>query len=398
MTITTRRRPRPAATATILSLLSTLTAGSYERVETSRLRFLALGDWGGQDTYPYYTEEQWETAGGMSRVAAATINSDEEDDEKARDRPAASFVVSLGDNFYWNGFEDDVDHEMRFQETFEKVYHHQELQLPWYIIAGNHDYCGDVTKQLKFSEDPNTRWSFPDYNHRIVREFSINDNNNESDEEQPPPVKLEIILIDTIQLAGNLCYPNENAFAESYFAPPPGVSHDEALTARAATTMDWIEVALTESDADYLLVVGHYPIYSACDHGGTKELAETLDPLLKEHGVTAYISGHEHCQFHFEHESMNYFLSGTGHDCCYGSGMKQFMPKGGELKYLLTDSTPYSGSSGVKGGFVSFDVTREEMVVSIHRENGDVLYDTSLLPRDQVFKTGKASEIVVEIE
>lgn len=47
------------------------------------------------------------------------------------DRPPASFVLSLGDNFYWNGFEEGVDVEMRYQETFEKVYSHPELQMPW---------------------------------------------------------------------------------------------------------------------------------------------------------------------------------------------------------------------------------------------------------------------------
>ena len=144
-----RRRSPPAPRATtavavataplLLALLSeypppalgsdgrAYTALDFEAIDSSRLRFVAIGDWGGQDTYPYYTEEQWETAQGMARVAS----SGGAGGEGGRDRPAASFVLSLGDNFYWNGFQEGVDVELRYRETFENVYHHPELQLPW---------------------------------------------------------------------------------------------------------------------------------------------------------------------------------------------------------------------------------------------------------------------------
>ena len=185
-------------------------------------------------------------------------------------------------------------------------------QIIRYVIAGNHDYCGDITKQIDFTET-NKRWSFPDYNHRIVREFSVDDNS--------PPVTLEIIMIDTIQLAGNICFPEDNGggteggpptsswTAEEYFQPPPGVDVNNAEAVNtAAITLEWVKNALKESKADYLMVAGHYPIHSACSHGGTPELLKNLDPFLKEYGVTAYLSGHEHCQFHFEHQAMNYIL------------------------------------------------------------------------------------------
>ena len=245
-----------------------------------------------------------------------------------------------------------------------------------YVIAGNHDYCGDITKQLEFTET-NERWSFPDFNHRIIREFAIDENT--------PPVKLEILMIDTIHLAGNICFPEEpgSFTAEEYFAPPPGPDlNDEEAINTAAVTLEWIKNALQESDADYLIVAGHYPIYSACSHGGTPELLKNLDPLLKEYGVTTYLSGHEHCQFHFAHEDMNYILSGIGHDCCYSSVMKSALPKGGELLHLVADDTDFSGSSGVRGGFISFEVSRDEMIFYAHRENGDVLHQSKFKPRD----------------
>jgi tartrate-resistant acid phosphatase type 5 len=81
------------------------------------LRFLAIGDWGGLDHFPYHTKEQMETADGMARVASEY---------------ESEFVLALGDNFYYAGLKGDTEEaNMRFQETFEKVYSHDELMVPW---------------------------------------------------------------------------------------------------------------------------------------------------------------------------------------------------------------------------------------------------------------------------
>ena len=81
------------------------------------LRFLAIGDWGGVDHFPYHTKEQMETADGMAKVAS---------------EHESEFVLALGDNFYYAGLKGDADEaSMRFQETFEKVYSHDELMVPW---------------------------------------------------------------------------------------------------------------------------------------------------------------------------------------------------------------------------------------------------------------------------
>ncbi len=165
-----RRDPSPPALVVVLSsflFLSSpnLTPASYSLVAggtserdvivagtttaSRRLRFLAIGDWGGQSTPPYYTEGQLETARGMARVAAAVVSDDgaadlggdDENDENENGRsrrPAASFVLALGDNFYWSGIGDD-DYEgysqMRYEETFDKVYGHPDLHVPWWVCC-----------------------------------------------------------------------------------------------------------------------------------------------------------------------------------------------------------------------------------------------------------------------
>lgn len=239
------------------------------------------------------------------------------------------------------------------------------LSVCRYIMAGNHDYCGDVTKQLEYAKQESTLWEYPDYSYNIVKEFKAKDGSEVK--------KVEILMIDTEHIAG---YFDCNRDDQDY---PEGIKPN--LQTKA---LSFIEDTLNNSSVDYLLVAGHYPVFSACSNGNTDELIQKLDPLLRKYGVTAYISGHEHCQFHYNYENMDYLLTGIGKDCCYGSEEKKNLPDGGELNYLLADDSDYSGSSGVKGGFASFDVGDEDMIARMHIETGETIYETKLLPRTKI--------------
>ena len=93
-----------------------------------------------------------------------------------------------GDNFYFDGVKNDQD--FRFSKTFEDVYTDKSLQIPWYVIAGNHDHHRNVSGEIDYTR-LSKRWNFPDYYHSHV--FSI-----------PGTSKtLQIVLIDTILLCGN---------------------------------------------------------------------------------------------------------------------------------------------------------------------------------------------------
>lgn len=68
----------------------------------SSLRFLVLGDWGGQEESPYTTPAEVELAGVMGKKAAEI---------------GSQFTLALGDNFYSHGVTDVND--KRFKETYE---------------------------------------------------------------------------------------------------------------------------------------------------------------------------------------------------------------------------------------------------------------------------------------
>ncbi len=88
---------------------------------------------------------------------------------------------------------------------------------------------------------------------------------------------------------------------------PPAV--DEAQWA-------WVAATLNASRADWLIVVGHHPVWSAGEYGPTWILVERLLPLMEAAGVALYICGHEHQMEHFRAEphpsSVDFLVVGNG--------------------------------------------------------------------------------------
>ncbi|KAJ3397730.1 Tartrate-resistant acid phosphatase type 5 [Lobulomyces angularis] len=69
-------------------------------------------------------------------------------------------VLALGDNFYEFGVQDVND--SKFQKYWRDVYKGSILDIPWYIVQGNHDWRGNPDAQLKFAETQDN-WIYPDF-------------------------------------------------------------------------------------------------------------------------------------------------------------------------------------------------------------------------------------------
>eukprot|EP00913_Durusdinium_trenchii_P035692 g33397.t1 len=74
----------------------------------------------------------------------------------------------------------------------------------------------------------------------------------------------------------------------------------------------WLFSGLAESTADWRIVLGHHPVYSAGNHGVTEVLLSELDPKLRELGVPVYFAGHDHSKQVIYWEGMSYVISGSG--------------------------------------------------------------------------------------
>ena len=206
------------------------------------LTLLFVGDWGGEsDAIPTNAAQQADAA-GMSTIAAATN---------------AQGVVLLGDNFYYRGVEKNTS--VRFQETFEEVYTPAAfLDLPFYVVAGNHDHLGDVQAQIDY-HDKSLRWHFPSLFYLLPFNFTSSTGVRR---------RLDLVMIDTVNLAGACAVD---------FPGCPLLGPADPVAAEAQWA--WLNATLGNSTADHLVVGGHFPVYRPARAIGPVLLSQTRLPL-----------------------------------------------------------------------------------------------------------------------
>ncbi|ETO19640.1 hypothetical protein RFI_17587 [Reticulomyxa filosa] len=152
-----------------------------------------------------------------------------------------------------------------------------------------------------------SRWKYPDYWYSTV--WAIPDTS--------PPRTIEIIMIDTVTMCGQQ--------QDWEYCAKRGIAQSDCkLEIDGPTDVDaaqdeweWLQLQLEQSTADFLIVNGHYPVYSIAEHGPTDCLVEQLQPWLEQYNVTAYVSGHDHT---FEYinvsgDYVNYIVTGGAHVC-----------------------------------------------------------------------------------
>ncbi|KAL5022375.1 hypothetical protein ScPMuIL_001530 [Solemya velum] len=147
------------------------------------------------------------------------------------------FIV-LGD---WGGRVENVN-DKRFRDTFEDVFDSPYFNIPWYMLAGNHDHRGNVSAQIAYSQI-SSKWTFPHYYYKQTKRI-VGSN-----------VTLDILMLDTVILCGQA--------DDEMVQQPTGVSNQTFAEQQWA----WLTNELATSRATYLLVAGHFPIYSIGVHG-----------------------------------------------------------------------------------------------------------------------------------
>ena len=234
--------------------------------------------------------------------------------------------------------------------------------IPFYFVAGNHDWIGNVTAQIEYSnldlgDNRYHRWNFPNYYYS--KQFTVpmsNDHDDNYDNDyninSSYTSTLEIIMIDTVILCdhGSESQQTQDAWL-------------------------WIKDTLTASIADYVIVAGHYPIWSVGHHGPKQCLVDKLRPLLLKHGVQLYMNGHDHTMEYIEeefHSAIGYVTTGAGHRCNRTDIKSSQIPE----KSLIYHDCHYN-----KGGFARVGVDSNGM--SVHYYLGDsneVTFSTRMFP------------------
>jgi hypothetical protein len=137
--------------------------------------------------------------------------------------------------------------------------------------------------------------------------------------------------------------------------------------------MAWIENELkSRPDFDWMIVVGHYPLYSVGENGDQKSMKNALKDLLEQYQVDLYLSGHDHTLQHLIKNDLHYLISGNG---------AQTGDIDGKTK---ADSVLFSKADP---GFSYHQIFGNTMQVEFIDQNGNVLHSytqTSKRPKNSV--------------
>ena len=179
-------------------------------------------------------------------------------------------VIAAGDVHHFEGVRSVND--PLWMTNYELIYSHPELMIPWYAILGNHEYRGNTQAVLDYSK-VSARWNVPDRYYTFAME---NDG-----------VTVRFVMVDTAPLL--------DKYREDTEKYPDACKQD------MNKQLSWIDSVLTAAKEDWVLVVGHHPIYAETgkDDSERLDLQKRLDSILRKHkNVDMYLCGHIH---NFQH-------------------------------------------------------------------------------------------------
>ncbi|CAG8461918.1 15312_t:CDS:2 [Acaulospora colombiana] len=257
------------------------------------LNFLAFGDWGQRGN----ATGQPQVAQGMKIWA---------------DKYKVDFLLNLGDSFYQDSgstvpFNDTKDHEgvLSINDPKWKTYWLDEYggnlrKIPWYSVAGNHDWYTNVTAEVDYFWDVDWRFFLPSLYY--VRRVYFG----------PKNTCAVFIHIDT-----DPYYYNYTSYNSTNNLKKTLLQLKLNEVSEIKSRLKWIEDQLIKAqDADWIFVVGHHPLEGFCQlQSPNYYLMYLLPPVFKKYGVSAYFNGHSHELSYSAANStspVTYFCSGAG--------------------------------------------------------------------------------------
>lgn len=178
-------------------------------------------------------------------------------------------ILALGDIHHFDGVASISD--PLWLTNYERVYSHPELMIEWCPILGNHEYRGCTQAVVNYTS-VSRRWMMP--SRYYERTFADNG------------VSVKVVLIDTTPLIDK--YRTDTT------------TYPDTYKQDVARQLQWLDSVLSVSNSDWTIVAGHHPIYADTQKNTTErtDLQQRVEPLLREHRVDIYLSGHIH---NFQH-------------------------------------------------------------------------------------------------
>ena len=196
------------------------------------------------------------------------------------------FVVAAGDIHHFEGVQSVSD--PLWMTNYELIYTHPDLMIPWYPVCGNHEYRSNTDAVVAYS-GISARWEMPSKYYTFVK-----------DEDG---VTVRVVMLDTTPMIDK--YREETD------------KYADASKSDYTEQLEWLDGVLSEAGEDWVLVVGHHPIYAYTDKTESErtDLQQRLDPILRKYGnVDMYLCGHIHTFQHIRREGcdIDYVVNSSG--------------------------------------------------------------------------------------
>jgi acid phosphatase len=253
-----------------------------------------------------------------------------------------NFILSLGDNFYPNGVESSDD--PKWKEIYSNIFTGKNLFCPWYSILGNHDYGINPQAQIDYYiEKKDKRWVMPSRYYYVTHTFANK--------------KVVIICLDTIEL---------DLITSAGFVNNSVLEENKINNKSSREQVNWLEKILSNCDADWLIVTGHYSMYTSGYHMSNNNLINLLKPLFIKYKVDIYISGHCHDLEHLQDNGINYIVSGAG-------------SKSGNVSTIFQTKFAYGNC-----GYTIHKISENKMTILFINEKSKILYSFDMTQKRNI--------------
>ncbi|CAG8627264.1 13142_t:CDS:2, partial [Dentiscutata heterogama] len=333
-------------TNTFAQELNTSIATPYPKIfeevyADSILDFFVLGDWG------FNSNGSGRKHGDQVHVAFAM-------DSWAK-RHNTNFIINVGDH---QGVE-SVD-DPKWKTNWLDVYKGKLSEIPWYSVAGNHDWYNNVTAQVDYYWSKNNRFFLPSLFYVRTSVFG------------PEKTKVAWLHIDT-----NIFYYKYEDLTNKNLLKSNLRNFDVHTSKSIESKLKWIEENLAlQKDAKWIFVVGHHPLIGDCVN--YQHMSRLLS-LFEIYRVTAYFAGHSHVleyQYPKPSSPVAIFTSGAGSRSSGGCRGKDWgMPEGtlgflhakiesnsDEMSFEFVDATTYKAKVVFQGKVNSTSIWYPKMV------------------------------------
>lgn len=241
-------------------------------------------------------------------------------------------VIAAGDVHHFNGVA-SVDDPL-WMTNYEQIYSHPELMIDWFPVLGNHEYRGNTQAVMDYSKKSRRWMSGQRYFTKVFNH-------------EKTGMSLRIIFIDTTPLIQK--YRTETC------------TYPDAVMQDKEAQLAWIDSLLAKADEDWVIVVGHHPIYAETskDADERDDMQKSLLPIFRRHPkVDVYACGHIH---NFQH----------------------IRQQGDPVDYIVNSSAslarkvkPIEGTvfCSPEDGFSVISATKHHLIIYMMDKAGNILY------------------------